>query len=48
LKTIDNAQLKEIGDNCYGYTAVISTRPSHLYAIAKEVTSAYYIDKVKF
>jgi hypothetical protein len=45
LKTISNSEQKEIADNCYGYTAVISTRPSRLYAISKDVTSAYYIDK---
>lgn len=48
LKTIKNTLEKEVSDNIYGYTAVISTRPVHLYAIAKEYTSAYYIDKKNF
>lgn len=39
---------KEIADNCYGYTGVISSRPSRLYAYSKEFTSAYYIDKETF
>ena len=38
----------EVADNCYGTTAVISTRPVRLYAIAKDNTSAYYIDKGQF
>jgi hypothetical protein len=35
LKTIDKKEGKGISNNCYGYTAVISTRPVKLYAIAK-------------
>lgn len=48
LKTIDLEKNKNISDNCYGYTAVISSRPSRLYAKAKELTSAYFIDKESF
>ena len=43
LKIIDNNNQKEIADNCYGYTAAISTRPSRLYAISEDSTSAYYL-----
>jgi len=48
LKKIEITIDKEVSDNCYGYTAVISTRTSRLYAYAKDFTSAYFIDKDKF
>ncbi len=35
LKTVKNNLEKEVSDNVYGYTAVISGRPVRLYAIAK-------------
>jgi hypothetical protein len=37
-----------VADNCYGYTAALSSRKIRMQAIAKEFTSAYYIDKDKF
>lgn len=48
LRCIQSDLDKEVSDNVYGYTAVISTRPVNLYAISKEYSSAYYIDKHKF
>ena len=48
LKTISVELGKDKFDNTYGWTAVISKRPSRLYAYAKEYTSAYYIDKNQF
>ena len=48
LKTIESNKEKQIYDNCYGYTAVISERPVNLYAIAKDFTSAYYVEKADF
>lgn len=48
LKQIDMREDREIADNCYGYTAVISTRPTRLYAFAKDFTSAYFIENDKF
>lgn len=48
LKTITTSLDKEVSDNAYGYTAVISRRPVHLYAIASEYTSAYYIERKRF
>jgi len=48
LKTIEMDGGIEVADNCYGTTAVMSMRPVRLYAIAKDNTSAYYIDKSQF
>jgi hypothetical protein len=48
LKTITNSLDKDVSDNCYGYTAAISTRCVKLFGISKEFTSAYYIEKDKF
>ena len=48
LKAIKSDLSKEVSDNVYGYTAVVSRRPVRLYAIAKEYTSGYYMDKQKF
>jgi hypothetical protein len=45
LKTIQCNIDKEVSDNCYGYTAVISDRPLKMYALAREFTSAYYLTK---
>jgi hypothetical protein len=35
LKVISNNLNKDVSDNCYGYTAVISRRPVKLHALAK-------------
>jgi hypothetical protein len=43
LKSIENNIKKEVSDNCYGYSSVISTRPTKLYAISTDFTSCYYI-----
>jgi hypothetical protein len=48
LKSIKMEDGAEVADNCYGATAVISTRPVRLYAIAKDNTSAYYVDRSQF
>lgn len=48
LKTIANTIESEVSDNCYGYTAAISTRTVNLFAVSKAFTSAYYIEKDKF
>jgi len=48
LKTITNTIDSEVSDNCYGYTSAISIRPVKLYAISKDFTSCYYIEKDKF
>jgi hypothetical protein len=37
-----------VKDNIYGYTAVISSRPTHLYAIAQDFTPSYFIDRQSF
>ena len=47
VKTISNDLNKEVSNNSYGYTAVISSKPVRLEAVATEHTSAYYIDKEK-
>lgn len=48
LKTIHSSIHNPISDNCYGYTAALSTRPTRLYAYAKDFTSAYFIEKDEF
>ena len=48
LKTISCSLDKEVADNCYGYSAVISNLPNKMYAFAREFTSAYYLTKEKF
>ena len=45
VKTIANDLNKEVSNNSYGYTAILSNKPVRLEAIAAEHTSAYYIDK---
>lgn len=48
LKTISCGPEKEVADNCYGYSQVISDRANKMYAIARAFTSAYYIAKDMF
>lgn len=48
LKTITCDLDKEVSDNCFGYSAVISNKPNKMYAIAREFTAAYYLSKDKF
>ena len=48
LKIITNTLKTEAGNNCYGYTAVISSRRVRLQAIASEFSSVYYIQKDQF
>lgn len=48
LKSIENNIKNEVSDNCYGYSTVMSTRESKLYAISKDFTSCYYIEKPNF
>lgn len=48
LKTINCKGGCEVSDNCYGYTAVISKRPSRLYAFSKDFTSSYFVDRQTF
>jgi hypothetical protein len=48
LKSIESNISKDISDNCYGYTAVLSSKPTKIYAISKNFTSCYYIEKQAF
>lgn len=48
LKTIENSLNRPLMHNIYGYTAAISSRRPKFYAISKEFTSAYYIEKLVF
>jgi hypothetical protein len=48
LRTIEASLSQEVSDNCYGYTAAIASRPLKMYAIAEDVTSAYYLTKKMF
>ena len=48
LKTIESDLGKEVSNNAYGFTAVVSRRPVQLYAVAKRHTSGYYVEKEKF
>jgi CRP-like cAMP-binding protein len=48
LKSIKNSLSKDISDNCYGYSAVLSARSTKLYAISKEFSSCYYVEKSAF
>jgi signal-transduction protein with cAMP-binding, CBS, and nucleotidyltransferase domain len=48
LKTITCGLDKEVADNCYGYSSVISDKPNRMYAIARTFTSAYYLTKEMF
>lgn len=48
LKSIQTSLKGDISDNCYGYSAAISTRNTKLYAISKVFSSCYYIDKSAF
>lgn len=43
LKVLESTIKKEVSDNCYGYSAVISKRPTKIYAISKDFSSCYYI-----
>lgn len=45
LKTISNTIESEVTDNCYGYSSVVSMRPVKLFAVSKDFTSCYYLDK---
>ena len=45
IKTISNDLSKEVSDNSYGYTAILSRRPVKLEAVAKDHTSVYFIEK---
>lgn len=48
LKIISTDVSKLVSDNCYGYSAALIEKKIRLQAIAKEFTSAYFIDKIKF
>ena len=48
LKTISVSLDQENFDNTYGWTAVLSKRPSRLFAYTKDFTSGYYLDKSQF
>ena len=48
LKTIVGDLGKEVFDNTYGWTAVMSKRPARLYAYTKDYTSAYYLERSQF
>ena len=48
MKTIKINETNTIRQNIYGYTAVISLRPSALDAVSSEFTSCYYIEKDQF
>lgn len=43
LKVIEVDSSKDISDNIYGYTSVISNRHVRLEALAKDFTSTYFI-----
>lgn len=45
LKTIRVDEGSSISENIYGYTAVISLRPSALDAVSSEFTSCFFLDK---
>jgi hypothetical protein len=48
LKSISVTGAKQISDNSYGYTAVISNKPCALDAVAPQFTTALYISKKDF
>jgi hypothetical protein len=48
LKVIENTIKREVSDNCYGYSTVVSTRATKIYAMSKDFTSCYYIEKPHF
>lgn len=39
---------KEISDNVYGYTAMISNKPCYLEAVASDFTASLFISKEDF
>jgi hypothetical protein len=45
LKSIAPTSPKEVTDNIYGYTSMMTERPVRLSAISKDFTSVYYLDK---
>ena len=48
LRTLEVTAEREVCDNCFGYSFVISSFPIHLKAVAKQTTSCYYIEKEPF